>query len=56
MIKNNNILLKDKKISSKFSKMNRNKIIQQTENSGFNLFRKNFKIIPNKILTIHDLK
>ncbi len=55
MINNNNIS-REKNIRSKIAKMNRNKIIQQNENSGFNFFRQNFKLIPNKILTIHDLK
>lgn len=36
--------------------MNKNKLKQKAENSGFNFFRKTYNFIPNKVLTIHDLK
>ena len=56
MIQNNNIVPKNNNIHSKIAKFNKNKMIVKTENSGFNFFRKTFNLIPNKILTIHDLK
>ena len=56
LIKNHNDIQKEKNIRSKLSMLNKNKMRQQAENSGYNFFRKTYNIIPNKPLTIHDLK
>ena len=56
LIKNHNDIQKEKNIRSKISMINKNKMRQQAENSGYNFFRKTYNLIPNKPLTIHDLK
>ena len=56
IIQNNNRDIREKNFRSKISMMNKNKLKQKAENSGFNFFRKTYNFIPNKVLTIHDLK
>ena len=57
IIQNHREIQKEKNFRSKISMMNKNKLKQQAENSGFNFFRRTYNQMPNnKVLTIHDLK